>query len=682
MKVLAGLAMAVVAAWCFLSLRTPWTSACVPAFWPHKVVGAAALGGVIALLLLARRRPGLALGLAAIGLGSIILYLVRHESDAADGSVILGRFVRGTAGPFLLGILLTIACVGWGNLVGLAARCKNLSTPERLGLGILVQGMLLLTAGSLSFLPPALGWTLLLLGSLGLIPSLREDLRSARAIALPSAAQCLWIAPAVFTVLFGLLRALAPEVEGDCLRYHLALPRLYAAAGSIGFHDENPSSLMPSLGQMLHLESFLVSGDIPSRILGVASFVAFLRSMFVLARRYDAERLPWIVVGLLGAMIQVREVIGTALPESLVLLFAALSLQRLASLVEDPTESRISLLLAGLFAGGVAACKLIGLMFPVLLALGLLLQDRRRWRTALGLSSLALLEVLPWYLRSYLHTGNPFWPSFASLFGGSVELREQNATLIQELRGHYAVSLSWLQFPLFPVYATFCGARYDGAFDPWIVAWIPLAAATRRPPVLNAGLCMTLGLAVVLYGVFVPITRYFACAFPVLAIAAGWGMLRVPTDGLRRAVGASFLLYAVASAGTHLSVVERALLPVLGFEDRGHYAATWISGYATALHASHRLPRDAKVLMVDSEGGNYPLERPSYGTNPLVQQEFVLSRIRDTRELLDRLKRRNVGFVIARNEDPFPGIPGDRGMFLPLFTADGWSLFEVQHPSR
>jgi len=378
----------------------------------------------------------------------------------------------------------------------------------------------------------------------------------------------------------------------------------------------------------------------------------------------------------------VREVIGTALPESILLLFAALSLQRLASVLEDPADSRTSLVLAGLFSGGVAGCKLLGLMFPVLMAIGLLLLDRRRWRTALVVSSLAILAALPWYLRSYFHTGNPFWPSFASLFGGSVELKEQNANLIRELRGHYAVSLSWLQFPLFPVYATLRGARYDGAFDPWIVAWIPLAVASRRPLVLNAGLWMTLGLALVLYGMFVPLTRYFACAFPVLALAAGWAMQRVTTPGMRHAVTASFLLYALATAATHLPVVERALLPVLGFQDRDRYAAPWVPGYFAAIHASRTLPSDASVLWVDSDGGSYTLERTAYGTNPLVQQEFVLSRHRDTREILDHLRRLNIGFVISKSQDPFPGIPGDRQMFRPRFTADGWSLFEVQDRSR
>ncbi len=404
--------------------------------------------------------------------------------------------------------------------------------------------------------------------------------------------------------------------------------------------------------------------------------------MFAWARRYDAERTPWIVTGLLGAMIQVREVIGTGLPESILMLFASLSLHRLAAVLEDPADSRPSLVLAGLFAGGVAGCKLIGLMFPILTAAGLLLLDRRRWRTSLAVAWIALLVALPWYLRSYLHTGNPFWPSFASLFGGGVELNEQNANLIRELRGHFAVSLSWPQFPLFPVYATFRGARYDGAFDPWIVAWLPLAVVSRRPMVVNAGLWMSLGLALVLYGMFVPLTRYFACAFPVLALSAGWTLQRVTTPGMRQAVQASFLLYALSTAATHLPAVERALLPVLGFQDRDRYVATWIPGYAAAVEASRLLPPDARVLLVDSDGGRYPLERTAYGTNPLVQQEIVLSRIRDTRGILDHLKRLDVGFVIARSQDPFPGIPGDRKMFRTLLAADGWSLYQVERGSR
>ena len=676
-RILAGTAVAIVAAWCLYSLKTPWTSAYVPHFWPHKVMGALALTGIGGLLLLARRRPVLALGLAAAGVAAAALYLVRRSAGPVAWSEVPGRFLTGTAGPALAGALLITACAGWGSLIGRRlAPDKSLSFPDRLVLGILVQAMLLLGAGSLGLLHPALAWTLLIGGTGAGLRDLREDFRWLRGIVVPSPVHCLWLAPGILTTLFGILRALAPELDGDSLRYHLALPQLYVKAGGTAFRPENAFSLLPSTSQMMHVASLLVSGDTPSRLLGVAAFVATLRAIFEWARRYESDRLPWIATGLLGAVVQWRETLGTAMAEPYLVLFATLSLHQLARAIEEPGGSRRSVVLAGLFAGGVAGSKLFGLLFPILVAAGMLLAEPRRWRAALGFCVIGILLACPWYLRSFLATGNPFWPSFASLFGGDAALLEQNGRLIESLRSRYAVSSSWWTFPLLPLYATFQGARYDVAWDPWILAWIPAALVSRRPTVLNVGLGMALGMVVILYGIYVPLTRFFAVLFPVVALAAAWPMGEFTTSGMRRLVTASFLGIALATSATHLPAVERALLPVLGFEDRERYPVSWIEGYSLSRYASRTLPADAKVLVVDFTD-TYYLQRTVFWTDPTLQHELILSRTRDTGEILEYLRGRGIGYVVARGRTPFPDVPGDRDAFRILHASDGWSLFGV-----
>jgi hypothetical protein len=679
-QVLSGIAVAVVAGWCLLSLGRPWTCAYLPHFWPHKVMAGMALSGVGGLLVLARRRPGLALGLGTLAVAFAAADLVRRWNVNVIWPDVFLRFLQGTVGPLLLGVLLLASSVGWGTLLGRGARWKDLSLPDRLALGILLQALLILGAGSLGLLHPALAWTLVLAGTLASLGALRGDFRTMCQAALPSPVHCLWLAPAVMTILFGTLKALAPEIDGDSLRYHLALPQDYMRSGSTAFRPENSFSLMPAYGQMIHLLSLLLSGNTPSRLLGVAAFVATLRAAFDWARRYDSERLPWIVVGLLGAMVQWRETIGTAMAESYLVLFATLSLHHLAKALEEPDGNRQSLILAGLYAGGVAGSKLFGVLFPILLGLGILITARHRWRAALGFSCLGVLLACPWYLRSALATGNPFWPSFAACFGGDRALLQQNHDLLELLRSQYALTYSWLEFPLLPVYATFHGGNYDVALDPWVVAWLPAALVSRRPAILNAGLWTCLGMAFILYGIYIPLTRYFAVLFPVLALAAGRSMREHATPMMRGVVTASFLAYALATAATHLPAVETALLPVLGFQSREQYPVPWIAGYSVSRHASQVLPPDAKVLIVDVMGPYY-VERTVYSTDPTLQHDVLLSQYRDTAEVVDRLRRLGIGYIVAKGKDPFPSIPGGREDIRVIHEADGWSLFALAKSS-
>lgn len=63
-----------------------------------------------------------------------------------------------------------------------------------------------------------------------------------------------------------------------------------------------------------------------------------------------------------------------------------------------------------------AACKLQGLALGGALGVWLLWSPRRRrgvWSFALG----AALPALPWFLRTWLATGNPVWPFFSGLRG-------------------------------------------------------------------------------------------------------------------------------------------------------------------------------------------------------------------------------------------------------------------------
>src|SRR5262249_51481288 len=80
-------------------------------------------------------------------------------------------------------------------------------------------------------------------------------------------------------------------------------------------------------------------------------------------------------------------------------------------------------LLSALFAGLAATTKLTGLWVVVTLTVvyGLTCWRAGRphpVRRAVGYGALAAGVVLPWYLKTWAVTGNPFYPMLFSVFGG------------------------------------------------------------------------------------------------------------------------------------------------------------------------------------------------------------------------------------------------------------------------
>lgn len=104
--------------------------------------------------------------------------------------------------------------------------------------------------------------------------------------------------------------------------------------------------------------------------------------------------------------------------------FAALTIYALARAGDMGDNSRQWEMLAALFSGFAATTKLQGLW--VIIAFMLLIMTKNhieplshRAMKAVRLGGIAILIVLPWYLRTWVLTGNPVYPILYSVFGGA-----------------------------------------------------------------------------------------------------------------------------------------------------------------------------------------------------------------------------------------------------------------------
>ncbi len=222
--------------------------------------------------------------------------------------------------------------------------------------------------------------------------------------------------------------AIAPVTDGDALCYHLQVPKAFLMRGSIGFLPDLHETVYPLITELLYALALEFRGPVACR--GIQWFLglAFAANVIALARPSLGSRAWWA-----GAVVLLVPAVsnGMTAPLNDVALAAFGTAAIFAWVRLHDRPSYRAAIAAGLFAGLAMGVKYPALVLCGLLAAAIVLRvlDRRPSTRALGgppWAALALVYVATavavggwWYLRAYVHTGNPVYPFFRTTFGGA-----------------------------------------------------------------------------------------------------------------------------------------------------------------------------------------------------------------------------------------------------------------------
>jgi hypothetical protein len=222
--------------------------------------------------------------------------------------------------------------------------------------------------------------------------------------------------------------AAAPVTDGDALCYHLQVPKVFLMRGSVGFMPDLHETVYPLVTELLYALALEIRGPVACR--GIQWFLglALAANVIALARPALGSRAWWA-----GSLILLVPAVsnGMTAPLNDVALAAFGTAAIFAWIRLHDHPSYRAAITAGLFAGLAAGVKYPALVLCALLAASIALRvlDRRPTNPALrppARPALALAYVAAavavggwWYLRAYIHTGNPVFPFFRSVFGGA-----------------------------------------------------------------------------------------------------------------------------------------------------------------------------------------------------------------------------------------------------------------------
>lgn len=226
----------------------------------------------------------------------------------------------------------------------------------------------------------------------------------------------------ILQLLVNLIGSLGPELGFDALWYHLTLPKMWLADGSLKFYPGSvfKYSVMPMLTEMLYLPALSFGGAVLAKLIHYSFGVLTLIIIFKLARKFLPTHYSLLAVLLMSSNLVFSWQQTTAYVDLTRTFFESLALYLF--LEQKFFKSAVSL--------GLAACtKILALSsLPIFLILILInnfpakrdpaLQGKLKIGIYLGFRYLILVFVVlsPWLLRAYLATGNPVYPFLSPMY--------------------------------------------------------------------------------------------------------------------------------------------------------------------------------------------------------------------------------------------------------------------------
>lgn len=308
-----------------------------------------------------------------------------------------------------------------------------------------------------------------------------------------------WWTMAVLLALSILPHALSntyPTTETDAVNYHLYPARMYAELHRWTSLPDNPN-FWPETMEMLYSLAFLLNSQVGAQLIHALSFPLIGIVAVALTRRLTLPPVAMPAMMLLISMPVVAFVVGDSTSNDVPLaLFVLLSLFMLFLWRER--RSDLLLVLSAIGFGAALGMKHIAILaIPFFLVIfPLWLRKEGGWGRWLKPSALfffvALLVALPWYLKSFMQTGNPVWPMFSRFLSGVHN--EFGAKLYEVTRQNYGLwdIGEWYRIPYLMSFGD--GIKLDGTLGPVplflaiILLWIRPKGEVFRSLALFCGL--------------------------------------------------------------------------------------------------------------------------------------------------------------------------------------------------
>ncbi len=519
----------------------------------------------------------------------------------------------------------------------------------------------------------------------------------------------IWAAILVILIV-EILLGMLPPTSRDELTHHLAIPKLYAQAGRIIEVPIAPYAYYPMLLDMLYTPWVSWGFDfVPKWIHALYAFLTGLLLYAELSRRMNA------VYGLLGFFFFVSTPVVLRLSHWGYIDLGA-TFYTAAALIcllrwRENTLASAWLMLSALSLGFALATKPNALVAALVLALlfisvqtKLPRENRRQifWHFFF-FGGVALLPFLPWLVKNWLQTGNPFFPLLGNLFAGktstgAVATGFGGAGILAKRELLYHENL-WQVIGL-PFRAFFSGQDdnpqfFDGVLTPVLIAFLPWAFKGKW--LEDKKLLAAFAVLFFIYALFLVDLRirYVLFVVPPLVALMIYGVFNIYLRIRRPAYLVAVLVFFAAWHGTYLWRYFEAASPIaylFGGENRDDYLSRMLPEYSAFRYVNLTTMPTAKIYLLFMGRRAYYCDRQYFHDGGDLPG-FLLGAIRgakDPGQIGLSLKQRKITHLLMREDLLVAYLtnnltPGQArlwheyavGQLKPVFRKSGYSVYEL-----
>ncbi len=223
--------------------------------------------------------------------------------------------------------------------------------------------------------------------------------------------------PIILLAAINLISSLAPDLAFDSLWYHLTLPKLYLinhaiihiSGGLMTYSD------MPKIGELLYTSALAFGDERLANLIQFGSGLFCVVMMYSLSRKYMSRNYALVASVIFYSNIAVAWESTTAYIDLIRTVFEILALWSFLEWFH--TRHKKFYYFSSVFTGFAITTKLLAIGTLVIFLLMIwLLQKSDRIRLFLLYAFIAILIPSPWFIFSFIHTGNPVYPFFTTVY--------------------------------------------------------------------------------------------------------------------------------------------------------------------------------------------------------------------------------------------------------------------------
>lgn len=481
------------------------------------------------------------------------------------------------------------------------------------------------------------------------------------------------------------LAALSFPVSGDALYFHLGLPKLYAEAGKMFFTPGILFSAGPRAMEMISTGFYFLGLERGQQLFIVIIAAALILSIYLRAADFGARGIYAVLI-----FISVPIVITQVTASKNDFLLWGLSFFTCLKFIEFRQSGKMSCLLWSAVGVGLAAgTKAIGLGLLGALTAAILYEavlGKNSFRHPACFLVVAIAVLSPWYIYSWVITGNPVFPFFDNIFHSPLTnpaFERFNAFLAIE-----RISPNIINLILSPIRIIFEPELYDGRLGYALILFPFLLIFTPRIP---HKLKFAIGISVVFYIIWFfgfAFARFLIPVGPLLAMAGAYFLCRAAkiSKALRLATLVSLCVAALLPIpGVMRDTVPRALAVVKGTPKieflRGlraldpyqtqsgemGIAMPYIDCWRTVNENTPENSRIGILTSFVSRADGYYLDREFIYLNPSEQVQYNFTQDRDYEDISRALTRLGITHLVIDSVVAGQFAPGSDWAEIPGF---------------